>query len=202
MALPKNEKNRAESFITKLGEKFLEVKLSKFTYASHAKVYIIIISDVTENFKIRIMEDNQAFKNSLFASFTHEFRTPLNAMFLLSKTLMLHPNISEEIKNDVIDPIFFNAEILHNLINTISDFVAINLKTFKIYKNCFDLQETMKESVKVLKCLAKARKLEIDLKLSPSLPNQIYSDENRLKQILFQFYSNALKFTTSGNLKF
>lgn len=193
-----NEKKKMESFVTELNEKFIEVKLSTFNYESSAKTYIIILSDVTETYKIRILEDNQAFKNSLFASFTHEFRTPLNALFLLTKTLLLQNNVPLTIKNEIINPIVYNAEILHHLINTVADFVAINMKTFKLYRSSFNLHELLKETVKVLCCLAQARNLNIDLKISESLPQQIFSDENRIKQILFQFYSNALKFTTMG----
>lgn len=193
-----NERKKIESFVTELNDKFIEVKLSTFNYESLAKTYIIILSDVTENYKIRILEDNQAFKNSLFASFTHEFRTPLNALFLLTKTLLLQNDVPLEIKNEIINPIAYNAEILHHLINTVADFVAINMKTFKLYKSSFNLHELLKETVRVLCCLAHARNLNIDLKISESLPQKIFSDENRIKQILFQFYSNALKFTTAG----
>ena len=201
MKVPKIEKNKFETFLSKLNDKFLEIKISTFTYESTGNAYIIIISDISENLKLRMLEDNKAFKNSLFASFTHEFRTPLNAFFLLSKTLLLQDSISETIKNEIIDPIVFNAEILHNLINTISDFVSINMQTFKLQKSILKFKDFMIENIKILSCLAKARDLKTELKLGRTLPDDIYTDENRIKQILFQFYSNALKFTTSGSIK-
>ena len=201
MNLPKSNNMKFEAFLTKLNERFLEIKLAKFTYESSDQAYIIIISDITENFKLKVLEDNKAFKLSLFASFTHEFRTPLNAVFLLSKTLILQNSIPEHIKIEIIDPIIFNADILHTLISTSSDFAAMSMHNFKLQKKNFDFKEFIKENMRVLTCLAKSRNLQTELKLGKTLPEQIFSDENRIKQILYQFYSNALKFTTSGSIK-
>ena len=201
MKAQKTDKAKFEAFLSRLNDKVFEVKLSKFTYESSGQAYILILSDVTENFKLRMLEDNKAFKSSLFCSFTHEFRTPLNALFLLTKTLLLHDTIPETMKTEIIDPIIFNAEILHNLINTISDYAAMNMHNFKLQKNGFDFKEFMRENVRILTCLAKARNLQTELKLSRTLPDELYSDENRIKQILFQLYSNALKFTTTGSIK-
>lgn len=197
----KLEKNKHESFVTRLNDRFLEIKIAKFAYEFSGPAFIIILSDITENFKLRMLEESKAFKNSLFGSFTHEFRTPLNALFLLTKALLLQDSISEDIKSDIIDPIVFNSEILHNLINTISDYVAFNMHTFKLHKTIFNLKSLLTEAVKILTCLAKARGLQTELKLGPGLHENIFNDENRIRQILYQFFSNSLKFTTSGKIK-
>ena len=202
MKLQKEEKKPVfESFLSRLNDRVLEVKLAKFTYESSNHAFIIILSDITENLRLRMLEDNKAFKNSLFASFTHELRTPLNAFFLLSKTLLMQDSISNEIKTQIIEPIVFNAEILHNLINTISDYVAINMQTFRLQKTVLKFREFMIDNVRILTCLAKARNLQTELKLGDTLPDEVLTDENRIKQVLFQFYSNALKFTTTGSIK-
>lgn len=202
MKVQKEEKKPVfESFLSRLNDRVLEVKLAKFTYESSNHAFIIILSDITENLRLRMLEDNKAFKNSLFASFTHELRTPLNAFFLLSKTLLMQDSISDEIKTNIIDPIVFNAEILHNLINTISDYVAINMQTFKLQKTVLKFREFMTDNIRILSCLAKARNLQTELKLGDTLPEEVLTDENRIKQVLFQFYSNALKFTTKGCIK-
>lgn len=174
--------------------------MTTFSYESQNGV-IVIISDITEGIKLRMHEENKSFKNSLFSSFTHEFRTPLNALFLMSKTLLIQDTLSDEIKLGFIKPIYYNAEILFNLVNAISDYALMTLGKFKLEKSNFKVKEFFHETVEILQFLGKQKKLDVIMEFGPDLPDEIFSDAKRIKQVLFQLYSNALKFTFSGSIR-
>lgn len=197
--LPKNlaNKKKMELFTSKYGEKTLEIKLSSIIYESQQSI-IIIINDITEGMRLRMLEDSKAYKNSLFSSFAHEFRTPLNGLFLMSNTLLMQEDIDIDIKNSLIKPIYYNAEMLLNLTNAVSDYTLMCLGTFKLHKKPFKLKEFFLQSIEFLSYLAHMRNIKVEMRFDEDLPEEIVSDESRIKQILFQLYSNALKFTSTG----
>lgn len=173
-------------------------------YAPQDKVIelISINYDITDLKQIEEMlvnerdraEASDRLKSAFLANMSHEIRTPLNAIVGFSSLLASAENVVEkELYNSLIS---HNNELLLNLINDIIDLSKIEAGYLELHQNWFNLTELLD------KCVAEyARLLPSGVELLTSYPEHdalVELDKLRIKQILNNFLSNALKNTTRG----
>ena len=173
-------------------------------YAPQDKVIelISINYDITDLKQIEEMlvnerdraEASDRLKSAFLANMSHEIRTPLNAIVGFSSLLASAENVVEkELYNSLISP---NNELLLNLINDIIDLSKIEAGYLELHQNWFNLTELLDE------CVAEyARLLPSGVELLTSYPEHdalVELDKLRIKQILNNFLSNALKNTIRG----
>ena len=173
-------------------------------YAPQDKVIelISINYDITDLKQIEEMlvnerdraEASDRLKSAFLANMSHEIRTPLNAIVGFSSLLASAENVVEkELYNSLIS---HNNELLLNLINDIIDLSKIEAGYLELHQNWFNLTELLDE------CVAEyARLLPSGLELLTSYPEHdalVELDKLRIKQILNNFLSNALKNTIRG----
>ena len=173
-------------------------------YAPQDKVIelISINYDITDLKQIEEMlvnerdraEASDRLKSAFLANMSHEIRTPLNAIVGFSSLLASAENVVEkELYNSLIS---HNNELLLNLINDIIDLSKIEAGYLELHQNWFNLAELLDE------CVAEyARLLPSGVELLTSYPEHdalVELDKLRIKQILNNFLSNALKNTIRG----
>ena len=173
-------------------------------YAPQDKVIelISINYDITDLKQIEEMlvnerdraEASDRLKSAFLANMSHEIRTPLNAIVGFSSLLASAENVVEkELYNSLISR---NKELLLNLINYIIDLAKIEAGYLELHQNWFNLTELLDE------CVAEyARLLPSGVELLTSYPEHdalVELDKLRIKQILNNFLSNALKNTIRG----
>lgn len=173
-------------------------------YAPQNKVIelISINYDITDLKQIEEMlvnerdraEASDRLKSAFLANMSHEIRTPLNAIVGFSSLLASAENVVEkELYNSLIS---HNNELLLNLINDIIDLSKIEAGYLELHQNWFNLTELLDE------CVAEyARLLPSGVELLTSYPEHdalVELDKLRIKQILNNFLSNALKNTIRG----
>ena len=173
-------------------------------YAPQDKVreLISINYDITDLKQIEEMlvnerdraEASDRLKSAFLANMSHEIRTPLNAIVGFSSLLASAENVVEkELYNSLIS---HNNELLLNLINDIIDLSKIEAGYLELHQNWFNLTELLDE------CVAEyARLLPSGVELLTSYPEHdalVELDKLRIKQILNNFLSNALKNTIRG----
>lgn len=139
-------------------------------------------------------EASDRLKSAFLANMSHEIRTPLNAIVGFSSLLASAENVVEkELYNSLIS---HNNELLLNLINDIIDLSKIEAGYLELHQNWFNLTELLDE------CVAEyARLLPSGVELLTSYPEHdalVELDKLRIKQILNNFLSNALKNTIRG----
>ena len=139
-------------------------------------------------------EQANQLKSAFLANMSHEIRTPLNAIVGFSSLLASAENVVEkELYNSLIS---HNNELLLNLINDIIDLSKIEAGYLELHQNWFNLTELLDE------CVAEyARLLPSGVELLTSYPEHdalVELDKLRIKQILNNFLSNALKNTIRG----
>jgi len=165
-----------------------------------------IIRDVTERnamqqeYTRQLEERNQAIeranrlKSEFLASMSHELRTPLHTIIGFSELLSeeLQGPLNEKQKRFV-GHIHKDSLHLLELINDILDLSKIESGHLTLRREAFDFATVVKESLSTVRGLADAKQHVIETKID--VPNAIVADRLRLKQILVNFLSNAVKFT-------
>ncbi len=133
-------------------------------------------------------------KSIFLASMSHELRTPLNSMIGFSELLILDysENLSDTQK-EYINIIYDESYYLLNLINGILDISKIEAGKFELSLNQFSFNEVLLNVTNSLKPRFSEKKLELEYEID--LDIKLFSDEDRLKQILFNLIGNAIKFT-------
>ncbi len=168
---------------------------------------IWIIEDVTER---RRVEDQLAHakdeaqaasraKSAFLANTSHEIRTPLNGLLGLGR-LAQQPDISEAQRRDYLNQMMDSAESLAGLISDILDLSKIEAGRLTLETQPFSLRELLASIRLAYLTLAQARGLTFAVEIDPELPTWVFGDPLRTRQILSNYLTNALKFTSQGGV--
>ncbi|MDH5258700.1 MAG: ATP-binding protein, partial [Gammaproteobacteria bacterium] len=143
-------------------------------------------------------EANQA-KSRFLANMSHEIRTPLTAITGYSEILKEGGQTDSQ-RDVIIDTIINSSNHLNELINDILDLSKIEANKLELEHITFNIRDLMSEINSLFNPQAKQKGLTFTIEYAPPVPDQITSDPLRLKQILFNFCSNAIKFTDQGDV--
>jgi signal transduction histidine kinase len=141
-------------------------------------------------------EEADRLKSAFLANMSHEIRTPLNAIVGFS-SLLEEAEDAEE-KHLYATIIEENNKLLLQLISDILDLSKIEAGTFDIIPEQVDAQQLCNELLQSMQVRATE---QVEILLAPELPKLTFtSDKNRLYQVLLNFVTNALKFTSEGSI--
>lgn len=142
---------------------------------------------------------NQA-KSRFLANMSHELRSPLNAILGFSQVMLRNNNISVE-QTDNIQIIYRSGEYLLTLINQVLDLSKIEAGKTTLNLENVDLHHLLKDLEDMFRLQALKNELRLVFEYRESTPQHIYTDGVKLRQVLINLLSNALKFTRSGTVK-
>ncbi len=146
-------------------------------------------------------EESDHLKSAFLANMSHEIRTPMNAIVGFSN-LLRELDLSKQEQDEYLDIILHNCQSLLVIINDILDISRIEANQLHILKTDFDLTHLFEELCQVYKMRTRPG-LEIMCdKPATTEPIRIIHDEIRIKQVVQNLMDNALKFTTTGHIKF
>ena len=142
-----------------------------------------------------------AYKSEFLANMSHELRTPLNSIILLSKLL------SEGRSGHLSEEQAKQASVIHQaggdlltLINDILDLSKIEAGKMGISAERIRLEQLLDDAHALFAPLAERKEIQFGLLIDPALPKHVVTDSARLKQILRNFLSNAVKFVDRGDI--
>jgi signal transduction histidine kinase/CheY-like chemotaxis protein len=193
----KNARKQAEKL---LEEKSLELYIRNAHLKDISENQELLINHRTSELLNALSEAKAAnhTKREFFANVSHELRTPLNGILGMAH-MMLDTNLNN-LQKDYTQTILISSEILLNLINDILDFSKIEAGKLELEETDFDLSQMLYEVLDILSSKANEKQIDLLLKYEPNLPNSLKGDPNRLKQILLNLGSNAIKFTEKGKV--
>lgn len=140
-----------------------------------------------------------AAKSSFLAVMSHEIRTPLNGIVGFSQMLTMRHDLPADVRRQV-DLIGRSSDVLIGLVNDILDFSKIEAGRFDLDPSPTDLTRTFEDVVAMARPSAEAKGLAVHLEcaLDPAILHCV--DDLRLRQVLVNLISNAVKFTPSGSV--
>ncbi|MCR4897581.1 MAG: response regulator [Lachnospiraceae bacterium] len=145
------------------------------------------------------MEASRA-KSQFLANMSHEIRTPINAIMGMNEMIL---RTSDDTRiTEYAGYIEEATGSLMSLINDILDFSKIEAGKMEIVETQYRLSAMIRSVVQMMSPRAQAKDLTFRTTVSPSLPDKLFGDENRIKQILINILSNAVKYTRKGYIHF
>lgn len=147
--------------------------------------------------RMEALKASQA-KEYFLSNMSHEIRTPLNAIIGFVN-LLIDETISKKHRN-YLDIIHSSGENLLSIINDILDFSKLRSGEFTIEPKIFSLHDEISHTLELFVASATMKDITITSYIDPKIPQELYADALRIKQVLSNFLSNAIKFTPDGGL--
>lgn len=162
---------------------------------NNTKTYIITPSN---NKNICYDENNLLEKECFLFNISHEIRTPLNGIIGMAQ--ILHDKIDNNFQ-EYVDIISSCSNQLMDILNDILDYAKVTSGNITLYPINFNLRQCVEEIHDVIISKTNGKNLDISYSIDSNIPENIYCDQKRLKQILINLLSNSVKFTESGFIK-
>jgi len=139
-------------------------------------------------------------KSAFLANTSHEIRTPLNGLLGLAR-LALSDKVSAETRKLHLEQILACAQGLEGILSDILDFSKIEAGKFTLEASAFDLRELLAAVQASYRPLTDASDLTLELEIDAALASVVTGDPVRIRQILGNFLTNAVKFTAQGGIR-
>lgn len=167
---------------------------------------IITLADITDERKIskeleesrkKAQEANRA-KSLFLANMSHEIRTPINSVIGMNE-MILRESGEQETRSYALNA-RRSAKMLLGLINDILDFSKIETGKMELTPVNYTTAEVISDVVKMNISRANDKGLTLKLDVDPNLPSELYGDDVRLRQIISNLLTNAIKYTREGTV--
>lgn len=158
---------------------------------------VIVLKDVTDVIKLERTQNESQFKNVMLRSVSHELKTPTNGILHSVQGVASADDVPEWAKHKL-KIAEVSCQHLLMLIYDLLDYSQLIAGKFRLQKTLFNLRQTIFECVELLHLVAEKKKIRLVTKIDPLLPEDVFTDSNRISQVLMNFLSNSIKFTPRG----
>ena len=153
-------------------------------------------TDITERKRVEeAAQDADRAKSAFLANMSHEIRTPMNGVIGMVDILQQTELSSEQQR--MLSTIANSSQTLLHILNDILDYSKIEAGKLTVERVPTSLQEVVQEVQQLMQGVASAKGLVVATSIAPDLPQAIYADPIRLRQVLLNLLGNAIKFTPS-----
>lgn len=137
-------------------------------------------------------------KSHFLAHMSHEIRTPMNGVIGIVDLLRNTPLSKEQ--HEYLDIIRTSGDSLLRIISDILDLSKIETDTLRLERRRFEVRPKMQEALALLRVVAEEKGIQLHLNIDPRVPRYVIGDALRIRQVLQNLVSNAVKFTKAGGV--
>ena len=148
---------------------------------------------------LKTAEDANRAKSRFVSDMSHEIRTPITA--ILGMNEMIHRECNDDTILGYSDTIEKAGTSLLGIISDILDFSKIESGKMELMEICYSLPDMIRDLYNLVYFRADSKGLAVDLDIDETLPRDLYGDELRVKQIITNLLTNAVKYTEEGSIK-
>ncbi|MCL2810982.1 MAG: ATP-binding protein [Clostridia bacterium] len=181
------------------GRRCLSILCSRVARDGFVNGAIMVVTDATElvNAKDKALSANKA-KSEFLSRVSHELRTPLNVILSMAKLGLADKQLEESTER--FGKIVTSSSHLSNIINDVLEMSRMESGKIEIKREAMVLKTVAEECLELLLLPAKENSVALVSSIDPALPDVLLGDEFRVRQILINLLSNALKFTAQGQV--
>lgn len=138
-------------------------------------------------------------KSDFLANMSHEIRTPMNAIIGMCELILREDDISDVVRENCFN-IQTSGRSLLSIINDILDFSKIDSGKMELINEKFNIASTLNDVINMSITRKGDKKIEIIVRVDPDIPVGLIGDEIRIRQIIINLMTNAVKFTSDGTV--
>jgi len=193
------------SMVVRLIDPFLNITSNVLSFVLLVMYHTIENPDMKMIEQLNIARDqaekaNQA-KSEFLSNMSHEIRTPLNAIVGFSQALQEDKNLPESAKDEVKDIVSASNSLLE-IVNGILDISKIEANKLEIVNTEYSFKNVFNDLVALTKARMGEKPLDFRFSYDESIPGVLYGDHARIKQIILNLLTNAVKYTKEGYVDF
>ena len=159
----------------------------------------VFLYDIVRDRELLIVAETATkSKSNFFAGMSHEIRTPINAILGMN-TMILREAENENIRNYAMN-VDNSGKLLLTLVNDILDISKIEAGKMKLVTGDVDVATLILDLYKMIEPRAREKSLNLTLNVDPMLPTTIVGDEIRIRQVILNMLTNAVKYTQEGGI--
>ena len=178
----------------------LDKAIPLFAPSGHFTGYMGCCIDMTEQKQVEeALREADRRKDAFLANMSHEIRSPMTSILAYADILLSHLRDPDDI--ECVKTIKQGGNHLLELIGDVLDLSKIGSGKLKIHREIVSLPTLLNEVHSLMAVRAKEKKLPLILQYEGAVPEKIETDRTRMRQILFNLVSNAVKFTEKGNVQ-
>ena len=159
--------------------------------------YKIYTYQKKQNILLAESENANRTKSDFLANMSHEIRTPMNAIVGMCELILRERDISETVMEYCFN-IQNSGRSLLAIINDILDFSKIESGKLEIIEEEFNIASTLNDVINMAVTRKENKKIELIVKVDPNIPIGIIGDEIRIRQVIVNLVTNAIKYTNEG----